>query len=131
MAGNRSQACSLSSHSQKSRRSDMRSRRGLLQGINDRRIGWQLATIRFWVLPSRNGVVSVARITCCLGAIHCERWAKSEPGWRSVPSLFGLLYDGEGGIEITEMEAVEIIESWRIIRRASRCSTADIIRWEI
>jgi hypothetical protein len=90
----------------------MRNQRGLLQVLNDPRIGWQLATIRFWALPSRDGVVSVARITCCVGAIHCERWAKSEPGWKRVPSLFRLLHDGEGGIEISEKAALGIIECW-------------------
>ncbi len=41
-----------------------------------------------------------------------DRWARADPGWVRVPSLFRLFYDGEGGIEISEAAAFEMIQRW-------------------
>ena len=63
-------------------------------------------------MPTLANVVSVARMTWRPGFLLFERWAKSHPKWVRVPSLFRLYYDGEGGVEVTEMEALLIIGRW-------------------
>ena len=74
--------------------------------------GRETATIRYWALPSLANVVSVARMTWRPGFLLFVRWAESDLKWAQVPSLFRLLHDGEGGTEITEMEALEIVQRW-------------------
>jgi hypothetical protein len=69
-------------------------------------------TQRFFAMPNSEDVVSIARLKRTPGALCCERWARSEPGWKSVPSLFTLIYDGEGGAEISEGEALGMIHKW-------------------
>jgi len=65
-------------------------------------------------MPSLRSVVSMARMTSRPGYLLIERWAESDPKWVRVPSLFRLLHDGEGGVEVTEIEALVIIGRWGV-----------------
>jgi len=72
-------------------------------------VGERLILVRYWAMPSLRNVVSVARMTSQPGYLLLGRWAASEPGWVQVPSLYRLVYDGEGGTEVTEIDALEIM----------------------
>ena len=76
--------------------------------------GRETATIRCWAMPSLANVVSVARMTWQPDSLLFERWAESDPKWVRVPSLFRLFHDGEGGVEVTEIEALVIIGRWGV-----------------
>jgi hypothetical protein len=69
--------------------------------------------VRYWSMPNAENVLAIGRVDCRPEWIDRRRWAESEPGWRSVPSLYCLLMADEGGTEITETEAFDVIRRWK------------------
>lgn len=63
---------------------------------------------------ANDDVVAIAQVRDKGGLLRCQMWARNASGWSNSASAYRVMYDGEGGTEVSKESANDVIRNWRI-----------------